>query len=269
MKKKILTLAVIMAVVGTGGVKTLNTFAYSYGPGYVQSETSTTPNQAVSLSDYMRTVYGVTQYPELDEAVYNAFRKFETNKNSSSMVTVYTGSQSDCKKFRDYFNLNYGYTNNLRVTLAKSGDSYSVVFINTLNADAKINEYLTEVKKAQEIAKALNGGSTDATIKNVIAWVQANAKYYYGKNQTNDVYISHYYGIYSQNEIVCEGYAMAVYQLCAMNGVKASLVDLISPNNIPHAVNQVTYSDRVRWVDTTRINPVSDELWSGYSYLTK
>lgn len=262
MKKRIITVSILMALLVTGSAGN-TTFADT---GTIE-RSNVVQMQTESLSTYMGTIYSVTQHPELDNAVLNAFKLYETNQGMTSMLYVYSGTRDECAKFRDYFNLNYGFTNDIRLTLVKS-DTYHVVFENTVNADTKIHAFITEVKKAQEIARSLNAGSTDATINNIISWVKTNAKYYYGnENDTTESYISHYYGIYSNNEVLCEGYAMAVYQLCAMNGIKASLVDLVSPNNVPHAVNQVTYSDSVRWVDTTKINPISDELWAGYTYL--
>lgn len=258
-RKMVILLAAVVTISFNNFGHTL-AYAGEYGPGYVNTQT-----QDGSLSDYMRGVY-TTEHSALDEAVFNAFKAFEDHKNSPSIVSVYSGTRDECIKFRDYFNLNYGYTNDMRLVITKT-TPVQAVFVNTLNADARIDAYLAEVKKAQEIAKSLNAGSNDATIANVISWVKTNAKYYYDRGQDTDTYIAHYYGIYSGQEVLCEGYAMAVYQLCAMNGVNASLVDIVSANGIAHAVNQVQYSDRLRWVDTTKLNPVSNEMWEGCSYL--
>ena len=62
--------------------------------------------------------------------------------------------------------------------------------------------------------------------------------------------------------MLCQGYADAVYQLCAMNGIKAEILNAIHTNNVVHAINRVYFSDIPRYVDTTLINSVSDILWS-------
>ena len=154
----------------------------------------------------------------------------------------------------------------MRPTLYKmSVGSYMVAFANTLNADAKISAYVTEVMKAQNIASTLKGQTHDATINNIITWVKSNAKYYYNNGQNYEDDIAHYYGIYSGSEVLCQGYAMAIYQLCAMNGISANIVEVLSPRNVNHTINQITYSDAIRWVDTTKMDSVSDILWDGYT----
>ena len=59
---------------------------------------------------------------------------------------------------------------------------------------------------------------------------------------------------------------MAVYQLCAMNGIKASVIDIVSNKGLNHTANTVVYSDKERFVDTMRKDSVSDTLWEGFRY---
>ena len=218
-----------------------------------------------SLSECVRTMYTATQRPDLDEAVYKAFEAYETNKDRDSSLVVYKGSYEECIIFRDYFNANYGYTYDIRTKAGKTSSGYCVFFPNTLNADAKISAYIAEVQKAKAIAASLNVGSADATIQNIINWVKTNVKYYYNED-TDEGYIQHYYGAYSGNEVLCEGYAIAVYQLCAMNGINASIEEVISNRGVNHAMNTVTFSSGIKFVDTTRINSVTDQLPEGFTY---
>lgn len=265
LRKKILIAVMLLVTMSVEGPVSCITYAsQAAGPGYV--ETVSEPTQMLSLSEYMKNVYTVTQFPELDEAVFQAFATFESHKESNSYVSIYKGNYEACLKFFNYFTSHYGYTKDMRPMLYKMSDgSYMVAFSNTLNADAKISAYITEVMKAQNIAATLKGETNDITANNIIAWVKSNAKYYYNNGQSYEDDIAHYYGIYSGSEVLCQGYAMAVYQLCAMNGISASIVEALSPRNINHAINQVTYSDTTRWVDTTKIDSVSDTLWNGYT----
>lgn len=265
LRRKSLIAAMLLITMSLEGPSPYTVYAgQTNEPGYV--ETVSEPNQAFPLSGYMRNVYTVTQYPELDEAVFQAFAIFEANKESSSYVSVYKGTYEACYKFYNYFTSHYGYTKDMRPTLYKMSDgTYMVAFTNTLNADTKISAYIAEVMKAQTIAASLKAETNDATANNIINWVKANAKYYYSNGQNYEDDISHYYGIYSGSEVLCQGYAMAVYQLCAMNGIASTITEVVSPRNVNHAVNQVTYSDLVRWVDTTKIDSVSDSFWSGYT----
>lgn len=260
--KKLLVFALTLAIAFTSLFGSQAAYADTQpGPG------GSVSSQTTSLSSYMRGVYKVTKYPDLDEAVYQAFDTFQRNAGNPSYVTVYRGSYDDCVRFRDYFNLYYGYTYDVRTVMIKD-QGYAVAFRNTLDADAKAEAYIAEAQKAQAVASSLNTGTQDDTLNNIINWVKANAKYYYSED-TMEGYISHYYGIYSNKEILCEGYAMAVYQLCAMNGIPASIDNLVDPNGVNHAANTVTVSGKTIHVDTTQINSVSDTLWSGYVYFVQ
>ena len=272
--KKEMNICRILSVVAIALVLVLGVgtraFAAQSGPEGPVAPVSTGAEEtarasASRLSECVRTMYTATQRPELDEAVYKAFEAYETHKDSDSMLIVYRGTYEECIIFRDYFNANYGYTYDIRTKAGKTSAGYCVFFPNTLNADAKISAYIAEVQKAKAIAASLNAGSTDGTIQNIINWVKANVKYYYNED-TDEGYLQHYYGAYSGKEVLCEGYAISVYQLCAMNGIKASIEEVISGRGVNHAMNTVTYSNGVKFVDTTRINSVTNQLPEGYVY---
>lgn len=229
-----------------------------YANEYITNQSE--DNSNISISEYVKTLYQTTQYPELDAAVCNAFKTYEDNKNSPDIVFVYSGTKSDCTRFRDYLNYNYGYTIKMRVELMQVGSEYKVGFMDTLNADEAIAEYKNEAEKAKSIAASLKGNTQDETINNIINWVKTNAKYAY--NVSDEEAFSYDYGIYSGKEVLCQGYADAVYQLCAMNGIKAEILNAIHTNNVVHAINRVYFSDIPRYVDTTLINSVSNILWS-------
>ena len=56
--------------------------------------------------------------------------------------------------------------------------------------------------------------------------------------------------IYENKPIECVGYALGVYQLCRMNGVSASVLNMIdTTDNIGHAADLVAYSDGKKYVD--------------------
>ena len=258
LKRKINCLALICAVsVSIGCTGTDTVIASDNGPGYVSQ--TIIQEESIPMNEYVRTLYTQTQYQEFDNAVSNAFKIYEENKNSNDIVIVYSGNKSDCTRFRDYMNYNYGYTIKMRVELLQSGDTYMVGFLNTLNADEAINEYKKEAENAKAIAASLKGTTQDETINNIINWVKTNAKYAY--NISDEDAFSYDYGIYSGKEILCQGYADAVYQLCAMNGIKADILNAVHSNGVNHAINRVYYSDIARYVDTTKINSVSDVLW--------
>lgn len=267
MKKRLLIMALSLAIMNVASSNTCTALADMDSNSSTITYVTESNNENVSISEYMKNVYTVTQCPELDETVYNIFKTYENNKNSSSPVYVYSGTYENCVKLMNYFNINYGYTYDIHLTLIKQSNSYGLCFENTLNADVNINNYLNEVNKAQAIATSLKGTSQDETIANIINWVKVNAKYFYTDyNVDEQTGVSHYYGIYSGNEVLCKGYAMAVYQLCAMNGIKASVIDIVSNKGLNHTANTVVYSDKERFVDTMRKDSVSDTLWEGFRY---
>jgi hypothetical protein len=259
MKKSLVALAALMLAVQMGFQTTL-TFA---GPSAIVVSANN-----VGLSQQMRNIYKVTEHPEFDQYVYDAFDKIEANKYSSSPIIVYTGDYQSCWAFRDYFNYAYGFTYDFRLSAYRTSGSanYVVAFCNTGDMDTKIENYLNEVYKAQSIAAQLAGPDTDTTAYNIFNWVKSNLKYDYSLHgkATDDEMLRSYYGFYSGNPTICKGFSMAVYQLCSMNGIKATL-EAGSYNGGGHAWNTVLMSDGLKYVDVLNDQSmISSTLLPGY-----
>lgn len=219
---------------------------------YVEANTGIGNEIALSFSDYMRNVYRVTEHPELDEYVFHAFEIIESNKDSTTPIVVYSGDYGSCETFRDYFNQAYGYTYDLRLTAYRTAGSgnYLVGLLDTTNLDGKISDYLSEVKKAQEIAAQLTAPDHDATVHNTLHWVKTTLKYDYSLHgkATDAEFINSYYGFYSGSPTVCKGFSMAVYQLCSINGIYSTLETGVY-DGTGHAWNTVLMSDGLKYVD--------------------
>ena len=207
----------------------------------------------LSLSDYMRTVYKTADNEYYDELCYKALAMYEKN-DGKKQVKVYESTKDDCTFLREYFNNCFGYTKNIRMTVwkTKSSETYYCGFLEITNGKENVDEYLSVVKKAQEISKTLIADTNDKTIDNTLNWIRKNAVVNTDTNydQNSDYSINFYYGVYENKPIECVGYALGVYQLCRMNGVSASVLNMIdTTDNLGHAADLVTYSDGKKYVD--------------------
>lgn len=225
----------------------------------------------VTLAEYVKGLYTANGNPEYDEMVYEAFREYEANAGQDKSIVIWRGdSYEEAYQRQMYINRRYGYTDKIHVKMGTVNDGrYCVYFPDTLNAEEAIQEYIAEVEKAKAAAETVKGSTPDETACNIIDWVKGNNEFYYGYDINDTVAcISHYYGAYSGNLLLCNGYAIAIYQLCSMDGIKAEILDELSPEGINHAANTIEFSDGVKYVDATLTDPISDELAEGYSMRT-
>lgn len=220
----------------------------------------------LSLSKYMRTVYKAADNEYYDELCYKALDMYEKN-DGKKQVKVYESTKDDCTFLRDYFNSCFGYTKNIRMTVwrTKSSETYYCGFLEIVNGKENINEYLSVVKKAQEISKTLVAETTDKTIENILNWIRKNAVVNPNPNYEQNSNFSFYYGIYEQKPIECVGYALGTYQLCRMNGVSAVILNMIdTTDGIGHTANLVVYSNCTKFVDMT-FNEIKDSVPKKYN----
>lgn len=220
------------------------------------------------LSKYMRTVYKTTEHPELDEYVFKAFQTIEDNKYSKYPIIVYTGDYESCRVFREYFNYSYGFTYDFRLQAYRTDKSadFVVALNDTSNLDVKISNYLAEVEKAKSIAQGLNADDTNTTAYNIFHWVRANLRYDYSLhgNATENEMLNSYYGFYNGTPTICKGFSMAVYQLCSMNGIPATMETGMFFGT-GHAWNTVLVNGNLKYVDVlNEQSMVNDQLPAGY-----
>lgn len=220
-------------------------------------------HEDTSFASVIDNLYLTTEHPEFDEIIKTGFKEFEKNKEKSSPVYFYRGSMEECADISNYFNYQYGYTKDFRTKLYQyqhgNFSEYRVGFPDTLNADQRMNDYKEEVARAVAIAATLKADDRDQTIKNIRNWIHNNVHYYYG---TEHIHPDHDFGQYHGNEVVCTGFAKALYQLCSINGIPAT-IRYLNPGNL-HAVNTVTYSDGIEyWVDAQSLSSKSLNLWEG------
>ena len=208
----------------------------------------------LSLSDYMKTVYKAADNEYYDELCYKALDMYEKNDGKKKYIYVCSGdTKEDCNYFTYYFNMCFGYTNDIRLTTMKLDNKWYSGFYDVKNEKENIKEYLRIAKKAQDLSKTLVGASTDETINNTIAWIENNATYNYDVDETKDVseVISAYYGIYEKKPVICGGYSIGLYQLCRMNGIKATVLMMKNnETNTGHGANYVTFSTGKKYVDS-------------------
>lgn len=257
--KRVLVALVALLLVVTVGFQTTPVYA---------DETANVINANETSLSYMQNVYKVTEHPELDSYIFDAFSKIEANKYSSKLIVVYTGDYESCCEFRDYFNYAYGFTYDFRVAAYSTGDSDNcfVAFPNTGDMDAKINNYLNEVRKAQAIAAQLANPDHDTAAYNIFSWVKSNVTYdktLHGR-ATYDEMLRSYYGAYSGGQTICTGFSMVVYQLCSMNGIKAT-IEFGTYNGGNHAWNTIVLNSGLQYVDILNEQQmISPVLLPGY-----
>lgn len=217
------------------------------------------------LSNYARNLFKITARPDLDEKVFSAMDTFENNKNQNSIVKVYSGGKEDTTIFANYFNMNYGFIYDIRLSVFRSNEKYFAGFKNTMDADRKIDNYINEAEKAKTLAQSLIKNNKDETILNIINYVHSNGKYYYSDDKSTENMYQHYYGFYSGKEILCVGFANVVCQLCNINGINAKTIGVITNTGLLHQINQVEFSTGWKWVDSELKNSVKDTIWDGFS----
>lgn len=263
MKRKICTFLIALATSFT--IAACSTHA-APAPAAAEASTEAAVNyETQSLAEFARGLFTTTERPDLDEAVYHAFEIFEQNKDKSHTVYVYTGTEEQCIEFYEYFNNNYGFTEKLIVDPYVKNGEECVAFSNTLNADESIAKYKEEALKAKSIAAAVKGDTTDQTIGNILSWIDHNLSYDYNKI---DRTLSSF-GAYNGKPVVCTGYAKTCYQLCAMNGIPASIEYLRSVEGTNHAANRVTFGDGITyWIDPQIPSYKSTEIFPRYQVYT-
>lgn len=239
MKKTIMILGLFLAL------------AFTLMATVVPSKADT--NVQKTFGDIARDVY-VNIDSEYKEKAITAFNIFEKRQNQK-YVTVFQGSKEDCEKFATFFNTCYAYTVDTMVTFGKYPDGhYEVYFKDTFNANERMSKYQESVAKAKELAKTLKGNNDTETMDNIVNYIQTNAVYDYEKaKETNAVeHNKTYYGFYEGNKIVCRGFAIAVCQLCRLNGIKCEVISsTYNKTGVRHAFNKVYHDGKETYVDAT------------------
>ena len=210
------------------------------------------------LSNYMKTVYKTSLYPELDPYIYRAFDLIEQNQTLNDPIVVYTAASKDeLLKFRNYFNGYYGFTHEFRVTgYMKNNNTYLAVFNGNGQTPQLINEYYQKVNRVQTIANALKGNSDDNTVENIMQYIHNNIQYDLSiPEKDKEEKIKSYYAIFDTNKTICYGFSLAVHHLAAMNGIPSTLEKgyYTKPDGAmaPHAWNTIFYHGSMKFCDTT------------------
>lgn len=227
------------------------------GPGYEKGV-----SEDSELIKLMGTAYKTTSHPEMDQTILSFYRMIE---GSTGDVVVYSGGYEECIKLAAYFNYEYGYTMKMHVNVFKASDGNTCIVKFTGNSAEAVAEQIERVKIVQEIAAQLKCTSDIETMYNVANWVAENTAYEteYDGSQ-NDAFIPTYYNVFTEHKSLCKGMAMAVYQLCSMDGIHAEIQEGHFYEGL-HAWNVVTVNGTKFYIDaTSKKNTVKTELPAAY-----
>lgn len=266
MKKKILATVLSISMLA---INQFSSIAAPIGPGYENCQEQTSG----VITTYLKDVYKKTTNPVYDEIVYKAFDKFESNKESANPIVIYKGTDEECSALELYITENYGYTTDMlvyRYQVYDRGQNYSQLeFTNSLNADQKINDYLNEVKNAKTLADSLKKDSDEETFKNIVSWVHNNFEYNHeATTLPPELELNAYYGGYSGKKVICAGYAMAVYQLCAMNGIEGYLYSGYVPGGV-HKICSAVINGNEIFADPTNTSVLYNAMPEDFTAICK
>jgi hypothetical protein len=223
------------------------------------------------MSDYLAEIIQYSQYPELDDEVFAILDAFEANKNSPKALTVFRGTELEMERLYDYYTFVNNFSGGMVVTMAKMGGSnvpenraWILYFENTLNADKRIYDYLTQAAKAYRLSKTLAGQTQSETAQRIKNWITLNVPASglspsYEELVASD--FSYYYGAYDGKPSTCAGNSVAFCQLGTMNGLQVDFIGgALSSTGGGHSWNKQTIDGKSTWVDLTW-GIESDMLW--------
>ena len=271
---------------------------YFDAAGYMLADTTTPDNYTVNASgawtvdgsvqheavvptslEFLKSLYNVPGHPEWNDIIYTVFEKYRSQEGILGVFVDGLGyNESDHAKMNT-LGILCSYTYDVGPSWWWAEDEDKYFFILTADWDSQavieknIKQFLEEAAKAKAVAVSLKADTDEETITNIINWVLENVEYDYDAYNSNDYEIINRAAcdVFSKRKAVCEGYAKAVVQLCAMDGIEAYCVYGKGDGGESHSWNKIIFPDGERWVDTTRHTwerAVSDTLWDGYKIYT-
>jgi hypothetical protein len=226
------------------------------------------------VSDYIMEIMKYSQYPDLDDEVCKILDSFEANKNRNQTLTVFTGSKKDMERLYDYYTFVYSFTGNMMVNMAKltnpnvtEDNAYILYFKDTLNADKRLYDFVTQAAKAYRIARSLCAGTPEETADRIKNWISANVPAS-GLSPTveelEEANYSYYYGVYDGKPSTCAGNTLAFCQLGSMNGLHVDFVGgSVTSTGEGHCWNRLDLGGRTIWADLTW-HLSGDTLWPSH-----
>ncbi len=206
-------------------------------PAVIGEAVSSVDIEGEPISSILKRTYVSTSNKALDEYVYQAFDTIERNRfNSGKKVIIFTGTQTECDNFVNYFNYYYGFVYELIAWTINSSGGYSLVAADiTDTTPLDIQRYKTEVLQVKALADTLKGRNEMDTVYNIANWVNDNIKYEYSYcNLDTNSTLKIYYDVINTRKTICKGQAMLINELACMNGI-SSRVSIGVLNGGPHA----------------------------------